>query len=188
MKAFLFLRARWPVVLLGLLTSCAFPGTETVPRRVAFDDSAFAGYGKAGSGTVSGKLVVTSGDGVVHAGSANQNMMGDTAVTLLPVTAYTREMVEREIGNGDRLPSSDPRFQKYVRLAKTDANGNFAFHQVPAGDYFVSGMGEWLEMGEFKYQWACERVKVGSGQSVNIKLTHNLNHPASPLLVLSALE
>jgi hypothetical protein len=49
-------------------------------------------------------------------------------------------------------------------------------------------MGEWLEMGEFKYQWACERVKVGSGQSVNVKLTHNLNHPASPLLVLSALE
>jgi hypothetical protein len=165
MKTSLSFCARWPVVFLALLTSCAFPGSETVPRRVAFDESAFSAYGKPGAGIVTGRLIVTSGDGVVHAGSANQNMMGDTPVTLLPVTAYTREMVDREIGNGERLPLSDPRFKKYVRATKTDANGNFAFHQIPAGQYFVSGMAEWLEMGEFKYQWACEGISVGRGQA-----------------------
>jgi hypothetical protein len=164
-----------------VLSSCVFSGFATAPRRVAFDESEFAAYRGAGTGTVTGQLVVTSSDGAAHIGDG-------THVTLIPVTAYTKEMVEREIGDGDNLGASDPRFQKYVRLTKTDASGNFVFRQIRAGEYFVSGLGEWSESDDFQYQWACERVTVGNGQTVRIKVTHNLQHPGKPTLVIWALE
>jgi hypothetical protein len=185
-----FLCARLAVVSLAMtlfLASCALSGFVTVPRRTPFDESKFAAYGGLGSGTVAGHLMVTSSDGVTHSGSAGGGVDG-IHVTLIPVTAYTKEMVEREIGNGENLSASDPRFQKYVRLTTTDSNGNFVFHQIRAGEYFVSGLGEWMTGDDYQYQWACERVRVGNGQTVRIRLSHNPQHPGSPTLVLWALE
>ena len=184
-----FLSARLTVasLALALLASCALSGFATSQRRVPFNEAEFAAYRGSGSGSVTGQLSVTSSDGVVHAGSAGQGP-NSIHVTLLPVTAYTREMVEREIGDGENLGSSDPRFQKYARLTSTDANGNFAFRQIPAGEYFVSGLGEWTASGDFQYQWACERVRVGKGETVRIKLSHDLHHPGKPLLVIWALQ
>jgi len=183
------LRARLTAAFGGLLllSACAFSGFETSPRRVAFDESEFAAYRGAGSGSVTGQLAIRSGDGGEHVGNFGGSMAG-VHVTLIPVTAYTKEMVDREIGNGENLGASDPRFKKYVRLTTTDGNGDFAFDQVPAGEYFVSGLGEWVEFGRFNYQWACERVTVGNGETVRMRLTHNLQRPGRPTLVIWALE
>jgi hypothetical protein len=185
------LRARLTAVatvfLAVLLSSCAVSGFGNSRRRVPFNESEFATYRGSGSATVSGQLAVTSSEGAVHVG----NFGGSTAgirITLIPVTAYTREMVEREIGDGIYLGASDPRFRKYVRLTTTDGNGAFAFEQIPAGEYFVSGLGEWIDRGYFKHQWACERVTVAGGQSVRISLTQNLHRAGRPLLRLWALE
>ncbi|HEY3897976.1 MAG TPA: hypothetical protein VGM54_05140 [Chthoniobacter sp.] len=167
------------VVLLGfLLSSCALVGA---PRRVPFNEADFATYRGTGSSTVAGQLVVTSDDGEKHIGDG-------THVTLLPVAAYTKEMVDREIGNGDNLAPSDPRFRQYMRLVTTDGQGNFVFKNVPAGEYFVAGLGEWYVGDDAQYQWACERVTVGKGQTVKIKLSRNLQRPGSPTLVIWALE
>jgi hypothetical protein len=183
-----FLRARLAVVAMALLlSSCAVSGFVNSQRRVRFDESEFAAYRGTGSGTVTGLLAVKSSDGAEHVGNFGGSMAG-VHVTLIPVTAYTKEMVEREIGDGENLGASDPRFEKYVRVTKTDGNGSFVFNQIPAGDYFVSGLGEWVEYGEFKYQWACERVTVGNGQTVRIKLARNVHRPGRPTLVIWALE
>jgi hypothetical protein len=184
-----FLSARLTVasLALALLASCALSGFATSQRLVPFNEAEFAAYRGSGSGSVTGQLSVTSSDGVVHAGSAGQGP-NSIHVTLLPVTAYTREMVEREIGDGENLGSSDPRFQKYARLTTTDTNGNFAFRQIPAGEYFVCGLGQWTASGDFQYQWACERVRVGKGETVRIMLSHDLHHAGKPLRVIWALE
>lgn len=87
----------------------------------------FAGYGGSGSGSVSGQLIIIDAFGLTHAGY-------ETQLTLLPVTAYTKEMVDRELGDGEYLAVSDPRFKKYVRKTSADDNGNFSFQQVPAGE------------------------------------------------------
>ena len=182
------LRARLSVVLAALLlSSCAFLGFGASRRRVPFDESEFAAYRGSGAGTVTGQLVIRSDNGAEHVGNFGGSIAG-VHVTLIPVAAYTKEMVEREIGDGENLGASDPRFQKYVRLTKTDGNGHFVFDQIREGEYFVSGLGEWIEFGEIKYQWACERVTVGNGQTVTIKLTRNLQRPGRPTLVIWALE
>ena len=131
-----------------LLSSCAFAVT---PRRVAFNESEFAPYRGAGSGSVTGQLVVTSDDGQTH-------ISDGTHVTLLPVTSYTKEMVDREIGNGENLTSSDSRLHEFVRLVTTDAGGNFVFDHLRPGEYFVCGLAEWYVGDDAQYQWACERV------------------------------
>ncbi|MFY9988462.1 MAG: hypothetical protein WAK31_27160 [Chthoniobacterales bacterium] len=43
-------------------------------------------------------------------------------------------------------------------------------------------------LDDFSYRWACERIKVGKGQSVKIKLLHNPQHGSSPVQVLWTLE
>jgi hypothetical protein len=166
------------VVLLGvLLSSCALVGA---PRRVAFNEAEFAAYRGPGTSTVAGQLVTTS-NGEVHIGDG-------VHVTLMPVTAYTREMVDREIVNGENLASSDPRFRQYIRITKTDGQGKFVFEHVPAGEYFVAGLNEWYFADTTEYQWACERITVGKRQTVDIKLSKNLQRPGSPILVSAPME
>ena len=169
-----------------VLCSCAFSGFATSPRRVHFDESEFAAYRGSGSGTVTGQLDIKA-NGSEHVGNFGSSIAG-IHVTLIPVTPYTEEMVEREIGDGEYLGASDWRFKKYVRLTQTDPNGYFAFHEVPAGEYFVSGLGEWNERGEIKFQWACERVRIEDGQTIKVRLMDNLHHPGKPTLVIWALE
>lgn len=153
----------------------------TVPRRVAFRDAEFAPYRGSGSGMVTGQLVVVDSDGKIRVGEGAH-------ITILPVTSYTREMVERVIGDGDNLADSDPRLKEFVRLKTTDDNGNFVFDHVRSGQYFVSGLVEWGDADNTEYQWACERVTVGNGQTVHLKVSQNLHHPDKPTMVLWALE
>lgn len=190
MKTNMFQIRRVALILTIFPSFCALAGGGRAPRRVPFEESAFAGYGSAGSATVSGKLVVTSSNGRVHlAHDGNEeDRIDGTVVTLLPVAAYTREMVDRELGAGEYLVSSDPRFHKYVRLTRTDAEGNFVFKQIPAGEYFVTGQVKGSSLDDFSYRWACERIKVGNGQSVKIKLSHNPQHGSSPVQVLWTLQ
>jgi len=148
---------------------------------VAFNEAEFAPYRGAGSGSVAGQLVVTSDDGETHIGNGAH-------VTLLPVTSYTKEMVDREIGDGDDLASSDPRLHAYVRLVTTDGGGNFVFDHLRPGEYFVCGLGEWYVGEDEQYQWACERVTVGPDQAVRIKLSKNLQRRGRPTLVIWALQ
>jgi len=169
----LFSRARLALLLLPLLLpSCLLPMIIRDPRHVPFNESEFAGYGAPGSGSVSGQLVVNIG---------GQSYIGNgSSITLVPVTAYTQEMVDRELGNGALLVSADPRLKQYVRKARADSNGNFTFQQVPAGNYFVAGVAGYNDMSNdnnYVYQWGFERVTVGKGQNVRIQLTRN---PASP--------
>ncbi|MDR3402145.1 MAG: hypothetical protein P4L99_06560 [Chthoniobacter sp.] len=146
-----------------------------------FNEADFAAYRGAGSGTVAGQLIVTSADGETHIGDGEH-------ITLIPVTAYTQEMVDREIGEGENLASSDPRFRPYVRLTKADSHGNFLFDHLCPGEYFVSGLAEWYFGDDAQYQWACERVSVRNGQTVRLKLSKNLQRPGRPTLVIWALQ
>jgi hypothetical protein len=158
------------------LTSCA------TDRRVPFNESDFAAYRGPGTGTVVGHLAVTDPDGKLHLGAHFD-------VEMVPVTPYTQEMVEVELGQGQLLhPPADPRFKKYARIVTADANGNFVFHQVPAGRYFVLGEVDWLlpASEDYAVQWGLERIAVGNGQTVNIVVSHNPNqgHGTQGIVIL----
>ena len=166
-------RARFALLLLPLLlSSCLLPLIIRAPPHVPFNESEFAGYGAPGSASVSGQLVVSI-EGTSYIGSGS-------SITLVPVTAYTQEMVDRELGNGALLVSADRRLKQYVRKTRADSNGNFTFQQVPAGQYFVAGLAGYTDItndNTYVYQWGFERVAVAKGQNIRIQLNRN---PASP--------
>ncbi|HEY3837169.1 MAG TPA: hypothetical protein VGL72_11390 [Bryobacteraceae bacterium] len=155
------------VVLLFVATSCAIP----MPRHVPFNEADFAAYRGPGTGTVVGKLAVSTDEGIKEGYSAD--------IELIPVTPYTEEMVEVELGQGFVLmPPADSRFKKYARFAKADSHGNFVISQVPPGRYFICGEVDWLPIAaeDYDVQWGLERITMGKGQTVNITVTHNPNH------------
>jgi hypothetical protein len=155
------------------LASCVFAGLIGVPRRATFNEDDFASYAGPGTASVTGQLIC-SYEGEDHPGQG-------TPVTLLPVTAYTKEMIDRELGDGVTLTRSDSRLKKYIRITNADHQGNFAFRQVPAGEYFVAGEAGWDKANYELHQWACERVTVHKGQLLNIRVAHNPQHGNSPV-------
>ena len=180
MKAHGFWRAS-PLLAL-FLTSCLYNVFYRAPRQVAFNEAAFAAYGGPGTASVTGQLICTY-QGEDYPGQG-------TPVTLLPVTAYTKEMIDRELGDGVTLVASDPRLKKYLRITRTDDQGHFAFRQVPAGEYFIAGEATWTPPGggDFVGQWACEQVTVHKGQMLNLRVTHDPMHPGGMMNHLFSVE
>ncbi|MBV8968695.1 MAG: hypothetical protein JO331_06475 [Verrucomicrobia bacterium] len=144
---------------------------------MAFNEADFATYTGPGTASVSGELIC-SHEGQNHPGQ-------DSPVALLPVTAYTKEMIDRELGDGVTLVSYDPRLKKYVRITNTDDQGHFAFRDVPAGEYFVAGEAGRSPGGggDDLHQWACERITVHKGQMVYLRATHNPQHGDSRSII-----
>jgi hypothetical protein len=149
-----------------LLSSCVAMVFARFPHKVPFNEADFARYGAPGTATIRSVLMYNYYGEIEYADGS--------PVTLLPVTPYTKEMIDREIGDGVTLLPSDSRLKKYIHIGHTDGHGNFTFSQVPAGEYFVAGEIEWTYDGENNfYRWGCERVTVGQGQTVQVKFTHD---------------
>jgi hypothetical protein len=121
--------------MLGLVAILSVAGcTTTSTHQVAFDESVFKGSSGSGSATVAGRAyAVYRGD---------EHTASDEVVEVLPVNAYTTEMVQGGLLTGHPM-QSDPRLTKYRRSVTSDSNGNFVIHRVPAGEYYVVSYAEW---------------------------------------------
>ena len=114
--------------LATLITAAVFLGSCAQPRTVAFEEAAFARYGKSGSGTVTGTAFLAIAEhNVITAGDSK------SAVKLMPANAYTDEVVTKHYQTNEMIEPADPRFKKYVRKTYSDGAGHFAFHRVPPG-------------------------------------------------------
>jgi hypothetical protein len=164
---------RLPTIVAAALSlgSCA----PEVPRQVAFSEAAFAGYGGSGSGQVTGRAVAVLG-------GRDQELAVFTKVTLMPVNAYTTEIVQRSYVRPENLQEPDPRFQKYVRQVESDGAGNFVFRNVPPGNYYVScdvtysypsyntdSNGNQVETPLYYDRWIYAKVRVSSGQTTTVE-------------------
>jgi hypothetical protein len=106
----------------------------TASHQVAFDESAFKGSDGSDSASVTGRAYAVY--------SGNKHPANEKAVELLPVNAYTTEIVQGSLLTGHAM-QSDPRLAKYKRSAASDSNGKFAIRRVPAGEYYVVSVAEW---------------------------------------------
>jgi len=169
MKSFSLSKFLTPAAAI-ILSSCGLPQ----PRQVAFDESAFVRYGGSGSGSITGNATGAVWDETKTADHQD-------TVKLMPVTPYTDEIVQRVYANWERLEKSDPRLKKYVRKTHPDDKGHFEFHNLPAGDYYVScsisgyfpssstdAAGNSVDTSDTENRWVYQRVSVGSGQTVNV--------------------
>jgi hypothetical protein len=123
-----FPRAR-TVLFLAVVTACAH-ATGPAARESAFNEQEYAQYAYAGTGTITGQVVVRGEGGRTEPAQGSQ-------VSLNPVTSYSTEWWNRTVVGGLNLRSADEREQKYLRTTTTDVDGRFAFSDLPRGEYFV---------------------------------------------------
>ena len=118
-----------------LLSACV----DRKPGTVAFSAEEAAFIKKPGTSVIAGHAFRTKPSGVVV------NAAGQV-VRLIPSTAFSRERFKNLYGNRKYVPhreyprddNPDPAYGEYTRTTKAEANGRFAFENVPAGEYFVT--------------------------------------------------
>lgn len=120
------------------LGGCVIPeapsGTpvRAVPMKTAFDPASLDPYKRTGHAEIAGQAFLTTRGGDVKVGAGRE-------VVLFPATPFFRE-VATHMEHGYRpLAYQTVRSQFHAAAHKTiaDAQGNFEFRSLPAGDYML---------------------------------------------------
>jgi hypothetical protein len=159
------------ICVAALLGACV--DRQPTVAQFSVEDAAF--INRPGKGVVVGHAFRTRPSGTVV------NAAGQI-VRLVPATAFSRERFARLYGQGKYVPHSayprddnpDPRYGEYTRTVKAEANGRFAFENVPPGAYFVTT----------QVIWGDEDALVRQGGSVydTVTLTGRETQPVSVIL------
>ena len=159
-------------ILCTLASACCLISSCTIQRQTPFREADFANANRKGTGTVYGKAWTELKDHSIHYAES---------VDLAPVNAYTTEIVQQLVENGRHLTPADPRYDKYVRSVWTDKNGNFVFHNIPAGEYYIAAKAYYKHRVDntdaegimYSYdvkrsQWIYHRFKMDEGDNIQI--------------------
>jgi hypothetical protein len=160
-----------PAILAGALSLCS---CAPLPRKVAYDESAFVPYRGSGSGAIVGTAFVQMRDKTIRTATHL------ATVKLMPATPYTEEVAKVVFEGGRKLEPPDPRFIKYIRKVHPDDDGHFAFHNLPPGNYYIGSHLHWTypatstdgDGNTTSYdadvdQWIYDHVSVKNGQTLN---------------------
>lgn len=131
----------------AVLAACVAVPTQQVD--LAYSEEVFAPYKAKGSEIVSGQAFLRQqGGGVV--------VCAGEPVLLLPAAGPIKEAVtlsrkgvrplagKKTVGQTFYSDTADPRFAEVVRRTQCDAQGNFQFAGVPAGDWYVYTRVQWI--------------------------------------------
>ena len=146
------------IILLGT-------GCQTPRRLNMYVPADYEQYKEPGIETVTGQAFRRQrGGGVVYGAGSTISMM--------PVTAYTMEIMNREIIGGLELtPPRSPALWEFIFTNQADGEGNFEFKNLPAGDYYIYGDVVWIIDDEIQGGILVKRVEVGSGEREKVMLT-----------------
>ncbi|WP_136065832.1 carboxypeptidase regulatory-like domain-containing protein [Modicisalibacter radicis] len=138
------------------------PGSAVVERQVAFPADTYAKLEKRGSATIKGRLRYTTRQGRTIVGA-------DEKVSIAPATEYSAEAADVALA-GKRIEPADPRAREYTHYARTDGNGYFVAHGIPAGVFYVAGSVR-LPDGQSRSPLILKQVRVGAGQTREVDLS-----------------
>lgn len=126
-----------------------------------------APYLAKGSASISG--VVT-----LEVGSQRMVAPGNLQVYLTPATTYASSRLQEYVIEKDTLPET--RESQLVLLTRTDANGQFQFQGLAAGDYLLACDVPWLPAGSSagRMDVAYARVHVGAGETATANVTRQI--------------
>ena len=159
---------------LGVLLALA-ACVDRKPATQSFSVEEAAFVKKPGTGTIVGHAFRTKPTGVVV------NAAGEV-VRLIPATAFSRERFAQLYGKRKYVPhreyprddNPDPRYSEYTRTTKAEANGRFAFENVPPGEYFITTQVIWGDEDAF--------FREGGTVYDSVTLTGKEREPVSVIL------
>lgn len=162
------MRAIWLLLLSMMLSACT---ATPVKMSIPFDERAFAFSLQQGTGVIAGQAFLKTMGGDVKLGAGNE-------VELVPLTPYIRERLALGTIAGKNIEPRDPRVNAYIRRTVADAGGNFEFTNVPAGEYVLYCLIQWMAPSAYSMTgvmatggMAYGTVKIAEGQRVKAVVT-----------------
>ncbi len=153
------------VLVLALVLSGCNGGQKPYQLTAPFEESPFIAYAQPGTGVIEGQAFVKLPDGKVVYAAGNE-------VGLLPVTDYTREWFEAGVLPNRPVTPFDPRIGKYFRHTRADAEGRFAFPDLPEGQYYVAVDIPWTDaLGKQYIATAYADVTLPAGKQLHVIVT-----------------
>jgi hypothetical protein len=126
-------RALCAVGLLTLLAACA-PAPITLSNRFNPDEVAWSK--QRGTAVVRGRDFLRTQVGEVRT-------CAGLPVTLVPRSAYSQEVTMRAYPTRTVIANPDPAADEFIRRTTCDAQGNFVFHDLPAGEWYLGARVLW---------------------------------------------
>jgi len=142
------------------------PTDDTAPledkfmERMPFPVEEYSHVKKRGSSTVSGRIYLEN--------SYNSEKVPGKKLKLWlnPVTSYSRQWYQESYLGGYKLSKTDSRLYNYLKFTYSNADGDYHFYGVPAGDYYLTGTmscGEECGFSERKSVRLVKEISVGRG-------------------------
>jgi hypothetical protein len=159
---------RLPVVFVLAACSLLFACQQQQPYTInaSFDPDEVAWSRVQGTATVRGQGFMRTLGGEIRTCQK---------ATLVPFSKYTAEgnqFLQRTLG---RIPiaNPDPRAPAYARFATCDAQGNFAFRNLPQGSWFVRAIVTWEAGGNLGSQGGAlsEPATTRTGETTEVIVT-----------------
>ena len=150
----------------AVLILAAVCGCAPIERQTVFIEREYIPYGEEGTSSIVGQAFLRTSSGDVKFGAG-------LPVILTPVTSYSAEWFKVEILGGRRLAAGDPREMRYARSTICDAEGRFAFTNIPPGNYYLTCDIYWEIDDEWSGDTAYAIVEVGPDKSVKAIVTRS---------------
>jgi len=159
------------VFIVSLVAACA---PQKVQLTNTFNPAEVAFFNTPGTGQIRGQAFLKTVVGDVKTAAGNE-------VTLIPVSAYSRERINAIYGNKScsskavDFGPADPQVEQYKKRTTADGDGRFVFDRLSAGKYFVVTNVSWsVPNGYYLQPQGCNLVKevdLAEGQKVDIIMT-----------------
>lgn len=172
MKAHMCTKKKFFQILLAsaFLSGCATSPSIESPIRANFNEADFSWSAKGGGASITGQAFLKTKGGDVKFGAGN-------TIKILPKTEYTTELRIRGSINGEKIGPVDPGLEKYTRTTIADGNGNFEFHNLPAGTWYLSTAITWGIPTQYGLQQtggvAYTTATITDGEVKKVILTRN---------------
>jgi hypothetical protein len=160
----LFISLGFVVVLAGCVT------LKPTVERIPFPENEYTQLQKEGTATVKGQAFLKTMGGDVKFAAGEE-------ILLNPATSYSNQWYEEYYLKQNPISPGDPRQMEYVRKKIADGSGRFEFKNIPAGEYYVTGMVTWEaptgHQGALQKQGGLisKKIKVTDGEEVEVILT-----------------
>nr|WP_286948296.1 hypothetical protein [Pseudomonas sp. UBA6718] len=152
-----------------VLSGCAQQAPKSNLSFNTFPEAEYAALAKTGTGSVSGQVFMKTRGGDVKVGAGNE-------VLLIPITSHSRTLYLAYQLNVAPSNTPDPRAKPYTQRMVAGVDGDFAFSNVPPGDYYLAGSVTWETFGS-RYASSQQGgfimmpVTVADGENKRIMLT-----------------
>lgn len=138
--------SRLVIPTIAALVCVSLSGCYKAMHKVAFNEQELVPYSAQGNCSLSGQAFLTTQGGDVKYAAGR-------SITLMPDTPYNYEWFVQSIVLNSKYENHNPRANQYSRRAVADAQGNFTFTGIPAGQYIVYTKIDWTYFnGQYNQQ------------------------------------